>query len=262
MSSHIDHLGKSDVQNGRAAAAGRRLIGVLFWACAAILIASAHVRADDAVVLSSTAPDHAAGTTVADGDTLRVPERASVTLLFRSGEMLRLRGPLRKSLAELREANRSTSLQSLAAALRVSGVDAAVIGGTRAAGGRKLQKDEIAVALEQTATYCLSPAATLWLTRGSTGAQLVGLQRGGTLREVRFPAAADRIEWPADVLLEDGDRINFLSKEGTPIGAAHFRATDASSDLEWLAQLGLLGCTAQFSTARNDLQAQNLVPNE
>lgn len=262
MSSHIDHMGKSDVQNGRAAAAARRLTGTLFWACAILLIAIAPLRADDAVVLSSTAPDHAAGSAVEDTDTLRVPARASVTLLFRSGEMLRLRGPIQKSLAELREANRTTSLQSLAAALRVSGVDAAVIGGTRAASSRKLEKDEVAVALEQTATYCVSPAATLWLTRGSTGAQLVGLQRAGTLREVRFPAAADRIEWPADVLLEDGDRITFLTKEGAPIGAAHFRVTDASSDLEWLAQLGLLGCAAQFSTARNDLQARNLVPSE
>jgi hypothetical protein len=262
MQNHIDHKGKSGVQNGLAAAAGRRMARAAILVCAIVLGAMAGAHADEAVVLASSSSNYASGSTVAESDTLRLPERASLTLLFRTGEMLRLRGPLDKSLAQLREANRSTSLQSLAAALRVSGVDAAVIGGTRAAGGRQVDKDEIAVALEQTATYCVGPAATLWLTRASTGAQLVGLQRAGTLREVRFPEAADRIEWPADVLLEDGDLITFLSNEGAPIGEARFRVANANSDLEWLAQLGLLGCTSQFSVARRELQARSLLPND
>jgi hypothetical protein len=260
MRSHIDHKGKSGVQNRLVAIAGWRLACAIIWAGAIVLGALGSAHADDAVVLSSTSPNYASGSTVAESDTLRLPERESLTLLFRSGEMLRLRGPLDKSLAQLREANRSTSLQALAAALRVSGVDAAVIGGTRAAGGRQIEKDEISVLLEQTATYCLSPAATLWLRRATAGPLLVGLQRSGTLREVRFPEAADRIEWPADVLLEDGDRITFVNKDGVAIGAASFRMIDAKSDLEWLAQLGLLGCTGQFSAARQELQARSVLP--
>lgn len=260
MASHIDHKGRFGAQIGRIAAAGRRAVRGTLLACAVALGVVAAARADDAVVVSSTVQDYAPGSTVADRDTLRLPERTSIVLLFRSGEMLRLRGPLEKSLAQLREANRSTSLQALAAALRVSGVDAAVIGGTRAAGGPQIGQGEISVILEQTATYCLSPAATLWLRRATTGPQLVGLQRAGTLREVRFPDAADRIEWPADVLLEDGDRIVFVSKEGAPIGAASFRTVDAKSDMEWLAQLGLYGCKTQFSAARQELQARDLIP--
>ena len=259
MPSHIDHKCRSGAPIGLAAAVCRQIACVALLACAIALCATS-ARADDAVVLSSTSRDYAAGSTIAESDTLRLPERASLSLLFRSGEILRLRGPLEKSLAQLREANRSTSLQALAAALRVSGVDAAVIGGTRAAGGQKVEKDEVSVVLEQTATYCVGPAASLWLTRASTGAQLVGLQRAGTLREVRFPDAAGRIEWPADVLLEDGDRITFVDKEGAPLGAASFRIVDARSDLEWLAQLGLSGCAAQFSAARQDLQARSLLP--
>lgn len=259
MPSHIDHKCRSRAPIGLAAAVRRQTACVALLACA-IILGAASARADDAVVLSSSSRDYASGTTVAESDTLRLPERESLTLLFRSGEILRLRGPLEKSLAQLREANRSTSLQALAAALRVSGVDAAVIGGTRAAGGQQVEKGEVSVVLEQTATYCLSPVASLWLTRATTGAQLIGLQRAGTLREVRFPDAADRIEWPADVLLEDGDRIAFVDKEGAPLGAASFRTVDAKSDLEWLAQLGLLGCTQQFSAARRDLQARNLLP--
>ncbi|HEX2115901.1 MAG TPA: hypothetical protein VHM01_15960 [Alphaproteobacteria bacterium] len=221
----------------------------------------AMARADDAVVLSSTAPEFVPGAVVTDGEALRLPERTSLTLLFRSGEMLRLRGPVDKSLAQLRDSSRATSLQALAAALRVSGVDAAVIGGTRTAGRQLTEEDDVMVALEQTATYCLGPSATLWLSRATTGPQLVGFQRAGTLREVRFPEAANRIEWPADVLIEDGDRITFVSNAGAPLGAATFRKIEAKSDLEWLAQAGLLGCTTQFRSARRELEARNLLPD-
>jgi hypothetical protein len=227
--------------------------------CAAALSIVAPAHAEDAVVLSSTAPDYVAGTTVADAQPLRLPERTGITLLFRSGEMLRLRGPFDGSLARLRESSRETSLQSLAAALRVSGVDAAVIGGTRGATRQQID-DDVLVALERTATYCLSPNTSLWIARHTTGPELVGLRRAGTLREVRFPDAADRIEWPADVLIEDGDSISFVSQEGAAHGTASFRKVDASSDLGWLAQLGLLGCTDQFQSARRELEARNLLP--
>jgi hypothetical protein len=217
-------------------------------------------RAEDAIVLTSTAPAYVPGAVVADAQPLRVPERTSLTLLFRSGEMLRVRGPIDKSLAQVRDANRATSLQSLAAALRVSGVDAAVIGGARTAGKQQSGDNDVMVALEQTATYCLGPTATLWLTRIKTGPQLVGFQRAGTLREVRFPDAADRIEWPADVLIEDGDRITFVTNGGTPQGTASFRKIESKSDLEWLAQLGLLGCASQFQSTRRDLETRKLLP--
>ena len=232
----------------------------LVWMCAIVLGVAGIAHADDAVVLSSTAPGYAPGAVVADGQTLRLPERASLTLLFRSGEMLRLRGPLDKSLAQLRDSNRATSLQSLAAALRVSGVDAAVIGGARTTTRQRVDENEVLVALEQTATYCLSPGATLWLTRAATGAQLVGFQRAGMLREVRFPEAADRIEWPADVLIEDEDRVTFVTNGGAPLGTATFRKIDAKSDLEWLAQAGLLGCASQFRATREELETRNLLP--
>jgi hypothetical protein len=217
-------------------------------------------RAEDAVVLASTAPAYSPGAVVADAQALRLPERTSLTLLFRSGEMLRVRGPIDRSLAQLRDTNRATSLQSLAAALRVSGVDAAVIGGARTAGRQPGGDSDVMVAMEQTATYCLGPNATLWLTRSKTGPLLVGFQRAGTLREVRFPDAADRIEWPADVLIDDGDRITFVTNAGTTQGTASFRKIESKSDLEWLAQLGLLGCTDQFQSTQRELETRKLLP--
>lgn len=257
MASQLDHKGRHTAQNGLA---GRRSIVGLLAAVAALLGVIGQACADDAVVLSSTAPGYKPGAAVADGQALRLPDRTSLTLLFRSGEMLRLRGPLDRTLAQLRTGSRETSLQSLAAALRVSGVDAAVIGGTRAAARQRPDDDDVLVALERTATYCLAPTTSLWLTRATTGPLLVGLKREGTLREVRFPDAADRIEWPADVLIEDGDNIAFVAENGLPHGSALFRTVEASSDFAWLAQLGLLGCTDQFEATRRELEARKLLP--
>jgi len=257
MASQLDHKGRRPAQNGRT---GRRAVAGLLAAVAALLGPMRQGGAEEAIVLSSTAPGYAPGSAVADGQALRLPERTSLTLLFRSGEMLRLRGPLDRSLTQLRASGRETSLQSLAAALRVSGVDAAVIGGTRAAARPRGEDDDVLVAFERTATYCLAPTTPLWLTRASTGPLVVGLKRGGTLREVRFPEAADRIEWPADVLIEDGDTITFVAENGAPHGSAIFRKVDASSDLAWLAQLGLLGCTDQFKATRSELEARKVLP--
>src|SRR3954469_24217254 len=58
-----------------------------------VLVGSVAPRAEEAVLVASTAPGYAPGMVVAESERLIVPEGASATLLFRSGEMLRLRGP-------------------------------------------------------------------------------------------------------------------------------------------------------------------------
>ena len=93
--------------------------------------AGAHA-AEDAVLLASTAPGYGPGMVVAAADRLLLPDGASVTLLLRSGQMLRLRGPLETSLDRVAVAPRNEgSAVALAEALRLGGVDASVIGGTR-----------------------------------------------------------------------------------------------------------------------------------
>ena len=60
---------------------------------AMFLAPAAPVLAAEAVLLASTAPGYTPGTAVEAGEKLSLPEGASVTLLFRSGQMLKLRGP-------------------------------------------------------------------------------------------------------------------------------------------------------------------------
>src|SRR4051794_39420013 len=77
----------------------RRLLAI----CATLLLlcragAGGATAAESAVLLSSTAPGYAPGMLLTQSERLVVPDGASLTLLLRSGEILRLRGPLDASL--------------------------------------------------------------------------------------------------------------------------------------------------------------------
>jgi hypothetical protein len=101
------------------------------WGAAVLLLGAGGAWADKAVLLSSTAPGYSPGMVVATNERFPLPDGASATLLFRSGQMLRLRGPFEGSL---QTSNGDSSVTALAEAFRIQGVDAAVIGGTRTIG--------------------------------------------------------------------------------------------------------------------------------
>ena len=105
---------------------------MLFQAVATLLLGGTALAAEDAVLLASTTPGYAPGMAIAAGDMLRLPEGASVTLLLRSGEMLRLRGPLETALETAAPARNGGSAVALANLFRARGIDASVIGGARA----------------------------------------------------------------------------------------------------------------------------------
>src|SRR5271168_2659926 len=72
----------------------------LFAATAAVSLVLGRAFADDAVLLASTVPGYVPGMVVSPTDRLSVPDGASATLLFQSGEMLRLRGPFDGTLQQ------------------------------------------------------------------------------------------------------------------------------------------------------------------
>src|SRR5262249_16759793 len=109
------------------------LLGTIAVAAAALL-GSGPAMAEDAVLLASTAPGYAPGMVVGASARLSLPEGASATLLFRSGQMLQLRGPFEGSLEPAGAAGGGNSVARLVEVFRLQGVDATVIGGTRALG--------------------------------------------------------------------------------------------------------------------------------
>src|SRR5689334_19564082 len=117
----------------RRATGLRRAILAMLFGCAVPGMAMA---AEEAVLLASTAPAYVPGAIVVPAERLHLPEGASVTLLFRSGQMLRMRGPLEASVDQAAAGAGSASASALAQAFRLRGVDASVIGGSRAIAAR------------------------------------------------------------------------------------------------------------------------------
>lgn len=240
-------------------AAASAMAAALLLACAAGRSAAA---AGDAVLLASTAPGYAPGMVVTPGERLVLPDGASLTLLFRSGQMLRLRGPLETSLDRAAPAQEG-SAAALAEAFRLRGVDASVIGGTRATAflRPRRQSRDVAVDADRSGTYCIGPSDTVWLARPATEPEGLALRRRGNIRSLAWPAGAARIEWPADVPIEDGDRFEVLA-EGRALATLTFRTVSgtASSDAAAIAEGMLLGCREQNEAALRQLARASLPP--
>ncbi|TCZ63256.1 hypothetical protein [Roseicella aquatilis] len=233
------------------------IAAALLLACAAPGPAAA---ADSAVVLSATAPGYAPGMVIGPADRLRLPEGASLTLLLRSGQMLKLRGPTETALDRVEPAR--PDAPALAEAFRLRGIDATAIGGTRAASaGRRLPRaGEVAVEIERSGTWCVGAADTVWLMRPAAEPAELGLRRRGSLRRLAWPAGAARVEWPAELPVEDGDRVEVLA-DGRPLATLTFRTAVATGgEAAEIAGGLLLGCREQYAPALRQLARAHLAP--
>jgi hypothetical protein len=233
------------------------MAGLLQRACRAAWLAAAvgfHLSAGsavaaDAVLLASTVPGYAPGMVVAPTDRLNLPEGASATLLFQTGEMLRLRGPFDGVLEPPREERGSGTIAMLADLLRVHGVDAAVIGGTRAMGGTRVVSalDDVQIDPQRSGTYCLQPSSSVWIARPGSEPGSYAVRRKSSLRSIAWPSGAPRVEWPVNVPIEDGDRFEIVI-DGTSRATATFRVMTAvgTPNAGWIAEGILRGCREQF----------------
>jgi hypothetical protein len=218
--------------------------------------------ADSAVLLSATAPGYAPGMVLAPGERLLLPDGASMTLLLRSGEMLRLRGPLETSLDLAAPAGQDGSAAALAGAFRLRGLDASAIGGTRATQARRAPPPaDIAVEVERSGTWCLGPSDAVWLLRPAAEPAEIGLRRRGSLRRLGWPHGAARVEWPADLSIEDGDAFEVIL-EGQRRATLTFRLLPAAAmpEAAAVAQGMLRGCREQYAGALRRLARASLPP--
>lgn len=229
----------------------------------ALLNGGAAQAAEDAVLLASTTPGYAPGMVVAAGDRLRLPEGASVTLLLRSGEMLRLRGPLETTLGTGAPARNAGSAMALASVFRAQGIDASVIGGVRASGIARYRPppEDIMLDVQRSGTWCVGPTDTVWLSRPAEDVSTIALRRRGNLRTVAWPTGTSRVEWPADVQAEDGDRFEVVAN-GKALATLTIRLISATdrSEAARLAEAMLLGCREQYQAALRRLARAALPP--
>lgn len=236
----------------------------LFAAVLALPLCLGIARAEDAVLLSSTAPGYAAGMVVLETDRLSVPEGASLTLLFQSGEVLRLGGPFNGTIQPPASAGATTSVARLADLFKAQGTDASVIGGTRSVRnrGREADPDDVLVDPRRSGTYCIGPSTSVWIARPDQERPAVALRRKGSSRTLAWPADATRVEWPGDVPLDDGSQFE-LETGGQSRATVTFRTMppDSAGGSSRLASGIMLGCQDQFEPELRKL-ALSVVPPE
>ena len=158
--------------------------------------------AEEAVLLASTAPGYGQGMVVTAGDKLSLPDGASVTLLLRSGQVLRLRGPLETFARSCHGPGPACRLRRRigrgAAAARHRCQrhrwDAHTLAVTRRAAPQ-----DVAVDVQRSGTYCVSATDSIWLVQPRLDPSEIALRHRGNLRRLAWPRDAARIEWPADV---------------------------------------------------------------
>jgi hypothetical protein len=209
-------------------------------------------RAEDAVLLASTVPGYVPGMVIASADKLSLPEGASATLLFQSGETLRLRGPFEGSLVQQQPPAASGGAAALADMFRMHGVDATVIGGTRSTGPARAAPalDDVQVDPERSGTYCVEPSTSVWITHPAGEAAAYALRRKGSSRSLAWPTGAQRIEWPGDVPIDDGSQFE-IATGSAALATITFRSIppDAPEGPGRIAAGLALGCRDQFEDA-------------
>lgn len=232
-----------------------------------MLPASSHAATapgDDAVLLASTAPGYAPGMVITADGRLTLPDGASATLLFRSGRMLRVRGPFEGALTAVAARLEAEAAPSAAKALPMQGVDAAVIGGTRAINAVRLRTapDNIRVDPQRSDIYCLKSDDFVWIRRPTDEGGSYSLRRRGNTRALQWPVGVMRIPWPDDVPIEDDDRFEFIGNGAAKV-IATFRVMQnrPASDAAWVADGILRGCREQYDAALEQL-AKAVVPPE
>ncbi len=223
-------------------------LGALLAATVAAL-APAPAAAADAVLLASTVPGYMPGMVVAENDRLSVPDGASATLLFQTGEMLRLSGPFEGTLGQQQAKPGASSVSMLADMFRLHGVDATVIGGTRSTAlSRSVGGiDDVQVDAQHSGTYCVDQTTSVWIIRPVADARTYAVRRKGGSRVLAWPAGAERAEWPGDVPIDDGSQFE-IATDGTARATVTFRAmpAGAANVPAAVASAILLGCHDQF----------------
>jgi hypothetical protein len=231
---------------------------------ALLLLGTLPANAQEAVLLTSTVPGYVPGMLVGTGERLVLPEGAGATLLFRSGEVVRLHGPFDGALALPSGGDPGGAVATVVAAFRLQGVDATVIGGTRSLTVPRHQQglDEVVVDPQRSGTYCVEPSASIWIVRPTDDAARYTLRRKRTMRTLAWPGVAERIEWPDGLAIEDGDRYEVLM-DGVPRATVTFRTLDgqAGSGSQWIAEGMLRGCGEQFDGPLRRL-ARSVAPPE
>lgn len=223
-----------------------------------VTVAASPGEAEDAVLVSSTVARYVPGSVITDDQILSLPADASAVLLFRSGSIVRINGPFEGRLETAKPVGAPGGTEGLVQALRGQGINVSVIGATRGfiiqTARTAMTDGRITIDVQRSAIYCIGSNDTLWLGGAGATGGTVRLRHGHSVREVAWPKGASRVPWPADVLIEDGDRFDIIDNAGKIAATMIFHHFDPpASATAWIAAGLLSGCRSQMEPALREL---------
>lgn len=234
---------------------------VPYWAWAWVLIAaiaSSAARAEDFIVIDSSAPDVPVGSALASGAAIAVPDKDRVVLVGASGRVVTLSGPFQgvPASAAAGPANNQVfaAVKSLVGGDRK---DSSSVGVARAADVKwraditKTLTDVTAIDASDGGEACLYDPAKAELIRkpwGGPGTVTLHALEGGASAPVQWPHSAAPLPWPATMPLADGHSYA-IELQGQPVivvTTIHLLRPDpGASDIDRVAQMAEKGCTDQ-----------------
>jgi hypothetical protein len=231
----------------------------LLAAAPVLFLVCGNAWAQDAVMVASTVPGYVPGMVVSSDDRLNIPDGASATLLFQTGELLRLGGPFKGTLGQ-RQTTPASGASALADIFRTQGVDATVIGGTRSLSRPTDPIDDVQIDAQHSGTYCVSPATSVWISRPSGDNHDFEVRRKGTSRTLAWPSGAARVEWPADIPIEDDSQFE-IATDGVARATITFAAMPSGLTRASMIARGILsGCHDQFDAELRKVGRSALQP--
>lgn len=174
---------------------------VVFWLCGAAMAA-------DLIVISSNAPGLSAGDTVADGQSVDVPDGARASFLAASGRTVTIEGPHQGPVGlAADESEGPGALAAIAGLLAPAGETVPVLGQTRGVAPVEGPGNSLWVDTSRPGKYCVDPGRFLHLWRPQADErQTVNLTDMETSRAVQATWNGGEVTqpWPADLTYRDG----------------------------------------------------------
>src|SRR5260370_48543 len=130
----------------------------------ALVLGASMAQAEDAVLVSRSVADYVPGAIISDAQKLELPDGANAVFLFRSGEMLELKGPFEGSLVVAHAKGHASGVEALVQALRGEGIDASAVGATRSLGPlvhSAMDGKRVTIDPHRSAIYCIGSADPL-----------------------------------------------------------------------------------------------------
>ena len=212
-------------------------------------------RAEDYVVVESSAADIKTGATIAAGTNLTIPDKARVVLMSSSGQTVALNGPFKGPPPAANGSGDSSAFKAVVAMLG-SGDERQVPGAVRAADvawrndSTKSLKDVVAINATDGGDVCLYDPAAAQVTHNpaKAGAMVIHATDGDTTATVTWPAQTSVLPWPKQLKLEDGSTflIEQPDQSEAALATVHLLPADkAKTDVERVAQMAEAGCKDQ-----------------